>query len=235
MIKVRFKEDGEIPDFEMDFNEKEKENMENKYKELADKYNIEYEMEEKSDELDDVIEYKSKKYDEYDTKIVITNLVKVISDQERYLKEMERSFALEQESTYYYRREVNKLNRQIDGLKKIIDKLIEDGTSNEYMWPEENDDKSEYEDEDESEEIDKEDKLTENTTSFIYKDIGYGISFLHSINDLLLILNKDGLVSFNKNNDIIYDGEIVGKLGEDLYKTMKKISESDPDTLQMED
>lgn len=139
MIDIKFKDEPneEIPeDFVIDFNEKEKNNMENKYKELADKYNIEYEVEEKSDELEDVIEYKSKKYDEYDTKITITNLVKVISDQERYLKEMERSFALEQEATYYYKREVNKLNRQIDVLKKIIDKLTEYDASNKCIWPE---------------------------------------------------------------------------------------------------
>ena len=84
-------------------------------------------------------------------------------------------------------------------------------------------------------EKDKSNKITEDATSFVYKDTGYGISFVHSINDLLLDLNKDGLVYFDMMNNIIYDGTVVGKLGEDLYKTMKKISESDPDTLQMGD
>lgn len=218
MIKVRFNEDGEIPeDFSIDFNEKEINKMENKYKELADKYNIEYdEVEEKLDEFDNCIRIKSEKYDENDIKIMKDALLKVIVDQERYLKNLEKALDLEQEGRFYYMRQIDKLNYQIDALKEIIDKLTEKDKSNKIT-------------EDKSEEI------TEDATSFVYKDTGYGISFVHSINDLLLDLNKDGLVYFDMMNNIIYDGTVVGKLGEDLYKTMKKISESDPDTLQMGD
>lgn len=108
------------------------------------------------------------------------------------------------------------INYQIDALKEIIDKLTEKDKSNKITE-------------------DKSEELIEDTPAFKYKDIGYGGFYLHSINDLLLALNKDGLVYFDMMNNIIYDGTVVGKLGEDLYKTMKKISESDPDTLQMED
>lgn len=124
--------------------------MEKKYKELADKYNIEYdEVEEKLGEFDDCIRRKSEKYDEDDIKIMKDALLKVIVDQERYLKNLEKALDLEQESRFYYMRQIDKLNYQIDGLKKIIDKLTEKDKSNEIT-------------EDKSEEITEDMKHTKN-------------------------------------------------------------------------
>lgn len=187
--------------------------MEEKYRKLAVDLGIKV-VEDKA--VEDNNRWQEKYYQREISRLELQTkmLIKTICDQREYIDTLEDIKNEYDSKVIELRKEIVKRDEEIETLKKIIDKCNRTYyNANEKTEVEEN--------------------KFEDTTCFSYKDTGYGISFVHSINDLLLDLIKDDLVYFDKNNNIIYDGEVVGKLGENLYKTMKKISESDPDTLQM--
>lgn len=121
MIKVRFKEDGEIPDFEIDFNEKEINKMEEKYRKLAVDLGI------KREDEDDCCAMPSTRLtglerENEELKEKISLLTDVIVFQRKRINMLEESREELESVLDDKESEELALREEIETLKKIIDK-----------------------------------------------------------------------------------------------------------------